>query len=155
MQHQAMQHDHQQHRPGGKPDSLSGYLENMARAVFTAGISWKVVDTKWPDIKEAFHNFDVEEVAALTSADVDALADDRRVIRNHRKLEAIVDNASRMLELGKEPGGFPGYLHSHRDYDETVADLKHDFRFMGDSTAYFFLAMSGEPVPERDWSHSR
>ena len=135
------------HGPGTRPTSLSGYLEAMARAIFTAGISWKVVAAKWDGIREAFADFDVDTVAGLTADDVDRLSSDTRVIRNRRKIEALIENAAKMLELDKTPGGFQGYLASHGDYQETVADLKHDFRFMGDSTAYFFLAMVDEPVP--------
>jgi 3-methyladenine DNA glycosylase Tag len=136
---------------------LAGYLEAMSRAIFTAGISWKVVEAKWDGIKDAFARFDVETVAAMTPADVDRLASDPRVIRNRRKIEAIIDNAARMLELDKAPGGFAGYLRSGGSHKETVADLKHDFGFLGDSTAYFFLAMVAEPVPsweECGWTHS-
>ena len=141
---------------GSKPTALSGYLEAMVRSIFTAGINWKVVEAKWSGIREAFEGFDVERVAAFTPADVDRLANDARVIRNRRKIEAIVDNAAKMLELDKARGGFAGYLRSHGDYKETIADLKHDFSFLGDSTAYFFLAMVDEPVPspeECGWTH--
>ena len=35
----------------------------------------------------------------------------------------------------------------------TVADLKRQFRFIGDSGAYFFLYMVDEPVPpHEEWS---
>lgn len=132
---------------GTKPTSLAGYLEAMSFAIFTAGINWKVVDAKWDGIREAFAGFDVETVAAMSPADVDRLAEDRRVIRNRRKIEGIIDNAGRLLELDKASGGFAGYLSSHRDFDETVADLKRNFRFIGDSSAYYFLAAVGEPVP--------
>ena len=132
---------------GSRPASLAGYLEAMSFAIFTAGINWKVVDAKWEGIREAFAGFDVENVAAMSPADVERLAGDRRVIRNHRKLEAIVDNAGRLLELDKTPGGFAGNLGSHRDLEATIADLKRNFKFLGDSSAYYFLAAVGEPVP--------
>lgn len=133
---------------GRKPDSLAGYLEAMSFAIFTAGINWKVVDSKWDGIREAFSGFEVEAVAGFTPDDVERLAQDRRVIRNRRKLEAIVDNAAKMLELDGGPGGFAGYLSSHSDFDATVADLKRDFKFLGDTSAYFFLAAVDEPVPK-------
>ena len=133
---------------GRRPDSLNGYLEAMSFAIFTAGINWKVVDAKWDGIREAYSGFDVRTVAAMTPADVQRLSQDPRVIRNHRKIEAIVDNAARMLELDKNTGGFAGYLSSHPDFDATVADLKRNFKFLGDTSAYFFLAAVGEPVPQ-------
>jgi DNA-3-methyladenine glycosylase I len=132
-----------------KPTSLSGYLEAMTRVIMAAGISWKVVEAKWEGIKEAFAGFDVEAVADMTPEDVDRLAGDTRVIRNRRKIEAIVENAGKMLELESAPGGFAGYLRSHGDYEKTAAAVRKDFRFLGESSVYFFLASVAEPVP--DW----
>jgi DNA-3-methyladenine glycosylase I len=81
---------------------------------------------------------------------------DQRVIRNRGKLEGTVDNAQTILELDSEFGGFRRYLHSHDSYDATVADLKRQFRFLGDSGAYFFLWSVGEPVPDHEeWEAAR
>lgn len=68
--------------PRVKPTGLADYLDALSKPVFQAGISWKVVDTKWPSIREAFHHFDPEWVAGLSPRDVDRLAADPRVIRN-------------------------------------------------------------------------
>lgn len=135
---------------GSKPSSLAGYLEAMSFAIFTAGINWKVVDAKWEGIRKAFAGFDVETVAAMSPGDVDRLAGDPRMIRNRRKIEAIVDNAGRMLELDQARGGFGGYLGSHGGFEGILADLKKNFGFLGDSSAYYFLAAVGEPVPPRE-----
>lgn len=133
-----------------KPSDLAGYLEAITRAVFQAGISWRVVEAKWPGIRDALAGFDPARVAALDAADIDALMQDPRVIRNRAKLEGTVDNAQTLLELDAEHGGFATYLHSHRDYDATVADLKRQFRFIGDTGAYYFLHVVGEKVPSHD-----
>jgi DNA-3-methyladenine glycosylase I len=102
--------------------------------------------SKREGIRDAFAGFDVEAVAAMGPDDVDRPTADRRVIRNRRKIEGIVDNAARMLELDGQPGGFAGYLKSHPDFEATVADLKHNFKFLGDTSAHFFLAAVDEPV---------
>jgi DNA-3-methyladenine glycosylase I len=133
-----------------KPESLDGYLEHMSKVIFTSGINWRVVEAKWDGITDAFAGFDVEKVAALTPDDVDRLAGDRRVIRNRKKIEAIVENANRLLELDREPDGFGAYLSSRGDYEAKVADLRRNFKFLGPSSAHIFLAMVGEPVPEND-----
>lgn len=82
-----------------EPRSLGDYLDVMSKAVFQSGISWKVVEAKWSSTREAFNEFDVEKVANLNPDDIDELAQDTRVIRNRRKLEAIIGNANRMIEL--------------------------------------------------------
>lgn len=133
---------------GDKPTSLDGYLERMSKVIFTAGINWKVVEAKWEGIKEAFTGFEVEEVAAMTPDDIDRLAADPRLIRNHKKIEAIVDNASTLLELDARAGGFGRYLAALGGFEAQSADVKRHFKFMGPSSAHIFLAMVGEEVPE-------
>ena len=133
-----------------KPESLDDYLEVMSKAVFQSGISWKVVESKWPSTRAAFHNFDVYEVAALNEKDLDELANDTRVIRNYRKLQAVVTNARKMLDLEALHGSFKKYLRSQPDFDSTLAMLKKDFRFMGATGCYFFLYVVGEKVPPHE-----
>jgi len=141
------EHEHKQPRP---PKELSGYLDAMARVMFQTGISWRVVEAKWPGIREAFHDFDPQRVAKLTTRDIDKLMGDTRVIRNRRKLEAISSNAGRMLELGAEHKGFKKYLDSLGDFESTKKELHKQFAFMGDSGTWFFLWSVGRKVPEHE-----
>ena len=141
---------------GARPRDLAGYLEAITRAVFQGGISWRVVEAKWDDIRQAFADFDPSAVAELDASDIDALMADPRVIRNRAKLEATVDNAQTLLELDREYDGFRRYLRSHGGFDQTVADLKRQFRFLGDTGAYYVLGVVGEPVPpHEDWTAAR
>jgi 3-methyladenine DNA glycosylase Tag len=129
----------EEHKQPSPAETPSGYLEALAQVMFQAGISWRVVNAKWPDIRAAFHNFDPERVASLTTADIDNLMDDPRVIRNRRKLEAVVANARVMLALDGEYGGFDRYLDSLGDFDSTKKELIQRFAFLGDAGAWFFL----------------
>ncbi len=139
-----------------QPKSLGDYLEIMTKAVFQSGISWRVVESKWPGIKQAFKHFDTEVVAGFSEPELDVLSQDTRVIRNRRKLAAIVSNAQRMVELDEEHGGFQTYLRSHSDFSSTVQDIRKQFKFMGDTGLYFFLHVVGEEVPPHDeWFASR
>lgn len=142
--------------PQVKPQSLGDYLEVMSKAVFQSGISWRVVESKWPGIRDAFRGFDAQAVAHLSPDDLDALSRDTRVIRNRRKLEAIVSNASRMLELEAQHGTFRDYLRSHGGFEATVASLRREFKFLGEMGCYYFLYVVGEKVPPHDeWQASR
>ena len=139
-----------------QPQKLGDYLEIMTKAVFQSGISWKVVQSKWPGIKDAFMDFDAETVAQFSEPELEALVQDTRVIRNRRKLEAIVSNAQRMLELDEQFGGFQQYLRSHADFRSTVQDTRKQFKFMGDTGTMYFLYVVGEEVPSDDeWVESR
>ncbi len=139
-----------------EPKSLGDYLEVMSKAVFQSGMSWRVVNAKWPTIREAMRDFDIHAIATLSEADLEDLAHDARVIRNRRKLAAIVSNAQRMIDLDEEHGSFTDYLRSHNGFDETVADLKKQFKFLGETGCYMFLYSVGEEVPPHDeWSEAR
>jgi 3-methyladenine DNA glycosylase Tag len=136
----------QQIRPKGTAD----YLEVMTKAVFQSGISWKVIEAKWEGFREAFHGFDPEWVASLGPQEVDRLAGDTRIVRNRRKIEATVHNAETMVELARKHGTFQKYLRSHGPFDETVADLKRQFQFLGDLGTYYFLYVVREKVPPHE-----
>jgi 3-methyladenine DNA glycosylase Tag len=122
----------------------------MARVMFQTGISWRVVEAKWPGIRAAFGGFDPRRVAKLTVKDIDRLMGDTRVIRNRKKLEAISSNAGRMLELDAEYGGFDKYLDSLGDFDSTKKALHKQFAYMGDSGSWFFLWMVSRKVPAHE-----
>lgn len=138
------------------PQSLADYLDVLSKSVFQSGISWRVVDAKWEEIRKAFHGFDPETVAAFRPQDVDALMADTRVIRHQKKIETTVRNAQKMLELADRPGGFVAYLRSHADFNAAIADLRRQFGYLGDTGAFHFLWVVGESVPDyHEWCASR
>ncbi len=72
------------------------------------------------------------------------------VVRNYRKLTAIVSNAQKMIDLDGEHGTFQKYLRSQGDFDATLNAVRNDFKFMGPTGIYFFLYVVGEQVPPHD-----
>lgn len=104
------------------------------------------MESKWPTIWEAFQGFKADAVTNFSAPDLEALANDTRVIRNRRKLEAVVENARRMLELEG----------SYESFDETVNALRKQFKFLGERGCYFFLYVAEEEVPSHEqWVESR
>ena len=137
-------------------NSLDDYLDVMSKAVFQSGMSWKVINAKWDGIRDAFQDFQVQAVAALSEDELEALATDTRVIRNRRKLAAIVHNAQTIIRLDKEHGDFRTYLRSQPDFESQVKDIRKQFKFVGDSGCYFFLYVVGEEVPpHEEWMRRR
>jgi len=137
------------------PSSLADYLESMSRAVFTAGISWKVIEAKWDGTLDAFDHFDAEKVAAYTPDDVERLMADPRVIHNRKKIEAIIGNAGELIVTDREFGGIEKYLASFADNDDLVKDLHKRFAFVGESVAHFFLfGVSFNPAAQEKWAHA-
>ena len=139
-----------------EPQSESEYLDVMSKSVFQSGLSWKVVESKWPGTQEALHGFDLETVAELTDDDLDRLTEDSRIIRSRRKLAAVVHNARRMIELSEKHGGFRSYLRSHGDFEATLKDIRKQFKYMGDAGTFHFLWVVGEDVPDyEEWCRQR
>ena len=132
------------------PTRLADYLDVLTRAVFQSGISWRVVEAKWPGTREALYDFEPARLAELTPDDVDRLAQDTRLIRNRRKIEATVANAQTMLDLDREHNGFKRYLTSFNDYEALSTDLIKRLKYLGPTGAYYFLHVVGESVPPHE-----
>lgn len=140
------------------PTKLADYLEFMSKSVFQSGISWRVVENKWPGVREAMRGFDPPTIATLGEPELDELAQDSRMIRHRRKLSAISANAQRMLELEAEHGSFQAYLRSHGSFEAASQAIRKDFKYMGDSGIYHFLwSVSEEVPPYEEWcaTHER
>jgi 3-methyladenine DNA glycosylase Tag len=138
-----------------RPQNPGDYLEIMSKVVFQSGMSYKIVESKWPGTREALYNFNSVRVAGMTPADIDQLTEDTRVIRNRRKLEAVVSNAQKLLELDAEFGCFQKYLRSHGDFPSLVKDLRKQFKFLGEMGCYYYLYVIGEEVPDHEeWKAS-
>ena len=130
--------------PQIQPQSLADYLEVLTKIVFQAGLSWRAVETKWPCFQQAFVGFDLEAVSSLTPDDRDRLAQDTRIIRNRRKIDATIDNAETLLELDRQHGSFQQYLKSQAGSDEQARDLAKHFKFLSPAGAKYFLYVVGE-----------
>lgn len=142
--------------PRSRPKNLAAYLSALSRPVFSAGMSWRVVDAKWDGITKAFADFDPGKVAAFGPDKVDKLVANEAVIRSRPKIEAVIDNAQTLLDLDAQYKGFRKYLRSHDSYDALVADLHKQFRYIGPTGAYTFLYTVGEDVPpHQEWAHER
>ncbi len=98
--------------PRTKPKDEKGYFELLSKAVFNAGFSYQVVRNKWEDIKEVFHEFEPEIISKWTIDEISKALNSPKIIRNSRKVTAIVSNAKVFLELLNKYKTFENYLKS-------------------------------------------
>lgn len=139
-----------------QPRRLGDYLEVITRAVFQAGLNWRIIEAKWDGFRRAFHEFDVERVASLAPPEIEAICSDRAVVRNRAKVEATVGNAQKLIELDRAHHGFQSYLRSHADYWALEKALTKEFKFLGSMGAFYTLYVVGEPVPDyHEWRTAR
>ena len=135
--------------PRVRPDGDSGYLEELTKAIFRSGFSWRVVREKWDAFRRAFDGFNLDLVAAYGAADIARLFDDSEIVRNRRKITGTVENARRMGDLARQHGSFYGYLRSldSLDYQQRMRVLTSQFYGLGRTGAFVFLHCVDEETP--------
>ncbi len=133
-----------------RPKTDDGYLEQMAKAIFRSGFNWNVIEKKWLDIQKSFANFSVKKVARFSDDDVDRLMKDKGVVRNYRKIVAVIENARKIEKVEKEHGSFRNYLKTvSRDGEQKLCKtVVKQFSYIGDSMVVSFLRSVGEEMPE-------
>jgi len=129
------------------PKDDSDYFDRMSKAIFTAGLNWKMVENKWPAFHRSFFGFSPAKVARLKEKDVKALMKNQGIVRNEKKIRATVENAKTILTIEKEFGSIKGYIDSFGKGEERLQeDLQDKFRHVGPSTARMFLWEVGYPL---------
>ena len=134
----------------GKPDDAvigdDRLLANMAKYIFSSGISWKVVDNKWPGIEQALLGFDPNLLNIQPDDYWHDLLGDTRIIRHGAKVNAIRKNAAFVSDLAKEHGSAVRYL-----LDWPSTDLVGLYEFLakrgdrlGGQTGQYVLRMIGK-----------
>lgn len=132
-----------------RPTSDDAYFQNMTRVIFLAGLSWKMIDEKWPNFKKAFNNFSIAEVAKFDENDVKRLMSDAGIVRNRAKIIATINNANQFQNIKKEHGSFQSYLDSldkSNNYASVIKELGKKFSRLGPSSARIFLFSVGENI---------
>lgn len=138
-------------------------FEMLCLEIFQCGLSWSLVLHRRPAFRAAFADFDMTAVAAFGPQEVDMLMHDDGIIRNRRKIEAVIDNA-RLLVSDMPGEGFDEYCwsftggqtinHCYRDdadtppYDRFSQIVSQDMkergmRFTGPVTVHSFLQSCG------------
>ncbi len=132
-----------------RPSNDDAYFENMTRVIFLAGLSWKMIDAKWPNFKKAFKNFSIEQVARFCESDVKRLMGDAGIVRNQAKIVAAVKNAKHFQAIRKEHGTFRSFLDTldkSNNYASVTKELRKRFQRLGPSSARLFLYTVGEGI---------
>src|SRR6266496_26010 len=88
-------------------------LERLALEINQAGLSWLTVLKKRRAFRRAFTGFDPETVARYGKRDRARLLADARIIRNRLKVDAVIENARRILDLRDSHGSFAKWLDAH------------------------------------------
>jgi DNA-3-methyladenine glycosylase I len=120
-------------------------FERLALEINQAGLSWLTVLKKREAFNRAFAGFDPKKVAKFNERDVARLLADEGIIRNRLKVNAVIENAKRILEIRKSHGSFADWLDSHHPQtkEEWVKLFKKTFLFTGGEIVGEFLMSLG------------
>ncbi|HVY17303.1 MAG TPA: DNA-3-methyladenine glycosylase I [Rhodopila sp.] len=129
-----------------------------------AGLSWSTVLARRDAYRKAFHGFDIDRVARMADAELEALIADSPLIRNRLKIYSVRDNAQAAQAAIRRHGSLDRYLWSFVDHTPTrngwtersqvpattpVSDAmskalkKAGFRFVGSTICYAFMQATG------------
>ena len=122
------------------------YLSQMSLRIFRAGLKHELVDRKWPAFEEVWHGFDPARCAAVYDEELEAILEDRRLIRHLGKLRAIRANAGAMLAVAAEHGSFGAWLADWpgSEIASLWEALAKRFSQLGGNSAPMFLRMVGK-----------
>ena len=139
-------------------------FEKLSLEGFQAGLSWLTILRKRPAFRQAFDGFDFSKVASFGELDVQRLLGDAGIVRHRGKIEAVINNAGRAVELVDAEGSIASYVWGFEpsrasapiDYEQLRAltntaqskalakDLKRrGWRFVGPTTVYAFMQAMG------------
>lgn len=120
-------------------------FERLSLEIMQAGLSWLLVLKKRDGLRAAFADFDVDAVAAFGDEDMERLLADPGIIRNRRKVAAIIENARRVRGIRHSHGSFAAWIAARHplSLDEWVKVFRGSFAFMGGEVVNEFLMSIG------------
>jgi DNA-3-methyladenine glycosylase I len=126
-------------------------FEKICLEGFQAGLSWLTILRKRESFRAAFAGFNFETVAEFTEADVERCLQDKGIVRHRGKINSVINNAARALELRDEFGSLAAYVWRYEAKPET-RPLQLDFQTVKSlATSPESVAMSKD-LKKRGWS---
>jgi DNA-3-methyladenine glycosylase I len=150
-------------------------FEKLSLEGFQAGLSWLTILRKREAFRKAFAGFDYNEVARFGERDVERMLGDAAIVRHRGKIEAVINNAQRAIELVAAEGSVAQYvwdfepalrhggldratlaqLAATDDSKALAKDLKRrGWRFVGPTTMYAFMQAMGLVNDHLDGCHA-
>ena len=102
-------------------------FELLCLETYQSGLSWETVLNKRQGFREAFHGYQIQEVAEMTDGELEAMLENPAIIRNRAKIFATRANAQAFLQVQVEFGTFDAYLWSFVGGNTIVNDVP-DYR---------------------------
>lgn len=135
-------------------------FEKLCLESFQSGLSWRTILAKRENFRAAFSNFDFNIVAKYNDADIERLLTDKGIVRHRGKIEAVINNAKKAIELVEQEGSLAAYFWrfepdenglpepqtastSEESITLSKALKKQGWKFVGPTTVYAFMQAMG------------
>ncbi|WP_341503817.1 DNA-3-methyladenine glycosylase I [Gallaecimonas sp. GXIMD4217] len=135
-------------------------FEKLCLEGFQSGLSWRTILAKRENFRAAFAQFDIDKVALFSERDVERLLQDAGIVRHRGKIEAVINNARRALELREQEGSLAAFFWGFEPRAEALAEpqtvssspasvalskalKKRGWKFVGPTTVYAFMQAMG------------
>ena len=135
-------------------------FEKLCLESFQSGLSWRTILAKRENFRAAFDGFDFNVMEGYGAAEVERLLADAGIVRHRGKIEAVISNAARAVEMAEREGSLAGFFWSYEPdpaglpepqtrsiSPESIAlskELKkRGWKFVGPTTAFAFMQAMG------------
>ncbi len=128
---------------GIRRSGLNAYFEKLCLESFQAGLSWRCILYKREEFRKSFYGFDPYKVAVMNDGDIESLMNNKGIVRNRRKIVAVIKNAKLVCKI-EEDRGFEDYINSFSDGKILCKELKKlGFSFVGETICTEYLTSMG------------
>ena len=121
-------------------------LAEFTKKIFQSGFVWKIVEKKWEGFEEVFWGFDIDKLLLMPEDMLERKAQDKKIIRNFRKVVTILVNAQMIKETcQREDKSFGKFLSDwpKSDLVGLWLYLKNNGSRLGGNTGPFALRALG------------
>lgn len=141
-------------------DNDQQLFEKLCLESFQSGLSWRTILNKRENFRAAFHHFDFHQIAYFDEEDVQRLLQDAGIIRHRGKIEAVINNAQRAIDMVEQEGSLAVFFWRFEPASdsgtapqtqttslESIAlakELKRrGWKFVGPTTVFAFMQAMG------------
>ena len=125
-------------------------FEKICLESFQSGLSWRTILTKRENFRAAFCGFEFHKVAQFNDDDKNQLLNNKGIVRHKGKIESVINNAQRAIEMEKEFGSLAKYFWSFEPDSSSNKDDLENIEPQSQTTSKESIALSKD-LKKRDW----
>jgi len=139
---QKQYHDNRYGFPTKDDNKLFGRL---VLEINQAGLSWEIILKKEENFRRAFDDFNIKTISQYSDLKRNQLLNDKGIIRNRLKIDAVIYNAKQVISIIDEYNSFKNWLdYNHpKEKSDWVKLFKKHFKFTGGEIVGEFLMSTG------------